>query len=84
MQRNLLALYKSLVRPHLEYCSHIWAGAAECHLELLNKIQRRATRLVGDANLTSQHAPLDARCWVASLSLFYRYFTITVPTAFVL
>ena len=58
---QLLAFYKSFVRSHLEYCSHIWTGAAECYLELLNKIQRKATRLVGDANLTSQLAPLDAR-----------------------
>ena len=72
---------KSLVKLHLEYCSHIWAGAAKCHLELLNNIQRRATRLVGDANLISQLAPLDARCRVASLSLFYNYFHDTVLTA---
>jgi len=71
---QLLALYKSLVRPYLEYCSFIWAGAAECHIKLLNKIQRRATRLVGDANLTSQLAPLNARRRVASLSLLYRYY----------
>ena len=54
---QLLALYKS----HLEYCPHIWACAGECYLELLNKIQRRATRLVGDGNLTSQLALLNAR-----------------------
>ena len=71
---QLLALHKSLVRPHLEYCSHIWAGAAECHLELLNKIQRRATSPVSKANLTSQLAFLDARRRVTSLFLFYRYF----------
>ena len=64
----------TIVRPHLEYCSHVWASATECHLELPNKIQRRATRLVGDVNFTSQLAPLDAHCRVASLSLFYSYF----------
>ena len=69
---QLLALHKSLVRPHLEYCSHTWAGAAEYHLELLNKNQRRATRLVGNAILIFQLAPLDGRRKVAFLSLFYR------------
>jgi len=78
---QLLALYKSLVRPHLEYCSHIWAGAAEGHLEPINKIQRRATRLVGDANLTSQLAPFDARRRVASLSCSTDTITVTVLTA---
>ena len=47
---------------------------SKCHLELLKKIQRRATRLVGNANLTSQLASLDARRNVSFLSMFYRYF----------
>ena len=47
-----LALYKSLVRPHLEYCSHIWAGATDCHLELLNKIQ--ADRCINSGTLLAQ------------------------------
>nr|CAH7719444.1 unnamed protein product [Callosobruchus chinensis] len=25
---NLLSLYKTLIRPSLEYCSHIWGAAA--------------------------------------------------------
>ena len=49
-------------------------GATECHLDLFNTIQRRATRLVGHAKLTSQLAPLDGRRRVASLSLFYQFF----------
>ena len=40
----------------MEYCSHSWAGAA-CHIELFNKLQRRAIRLVNDTDLTSKLAP---------------------------
>ena len=30
-----LYLYKSTIRPCMEYCCHIWAGAPSCYLELL-------------------------------------------------
>ena len=31
-----LYLYKSNMRPCMEYCCHVWAGALSCYLELLN------------------------------------------------
>ena len=68
------ALYKSIVRLFLEYCSHIWAGANKCRLKLLTKIQKRVTRLVSQANLISSLARVDARYRVGSYSLFYRYY----------
>ena len=34
-----LYLYKSTIRPCMEYCCHIWAGAPSCYLELLDKLQ---------------------------------------------
>ena len=33
-----LYLYKSTIRPCMEYCCHIWAGALSCYLELLDKL----------------------------------------------
>ena len=32
-------LYKAQVRPVMEYCSHIWGGAAVSVLEILDRIQ---------------------------------------------
>ena len=32
-----LHLYKSTIRPCMEYCCHVWAGAPSCYLELLDK-----------------------------------------------
>ena len=66
----MLHLYKATIR---EYCSHIWAGAPACHLSLLDRIQQRATNLVGQ-DLVSSLEPLSVRRSVSSLSLFYRYF----------
>ena len=34
-----LFLYKSTIRPCMEYCCHVWAVAPSCQLELLDKLQ---------------------------------------------
>ena len=42
-----LYLYKSTIRPCMEYCCHVWAGFPSCYLELLEKLQKRICRIVG-------------------------------------
>nr|CAH7743792.1 unnamed protein product [Callosobruchus chinensis] len=56
---NLLTLYKAQIRPSLEYCSHIWGAAATTTLSLLDAVQRRAIRLIGDPALTCHLQPLS-------------------------
>nr|CAH7763996.1 unnamed protein product [Callosobruchus chinensis] len=70
---NRLTLYKAQLRPSLEYCSHIWRAAVPTTLSILDAVQRRAIRLIGDPALTCRLQPLSERCAVADLSLFYRY-----------
>ena len=68
-----LYLYKSTIRPCMEYCCPVWAGAPSCYLELLDKLQKRICRTVGPA-LVASLEPLAHHQHVASLSLFYRYY----------
>nr|CAH7768718.1 unnamed protein product [Callosobruchus chinensis] len=70
---NLLTLYKAQIRPSLEYCSHIWGAAAPTTLSILDAVQRRAIRLIGDPALTCHLQLLSHRRAVGDLSLFYRY-----------
>ena len=69
----ILYLYKSQIRPKMEYCSHIWAGSSKHELSSLDRIQHRIHGLVG-TELFSSLDSLGHRRNVASLSLLYRYF----------
>ena len=39
-------LYKSTVRPCMEYCCHVWAGARTCYLELLGKLHKQISMTI--------------------------------------
>ena len=69
---HLLSIYKSQIRPSLEYCSHVWGGAPKSTLCLLNKVQSKAIRLINNPNLTKSLQPLSHRHLVGDLSIFYR------------
>jgi hypothetical protein len=43
----LVRIYKSIVRPHLEYCTPAWSPHYKKDKELLEKVQHRFTRMFG-------------------------------------
>ena len=44
-----LYLYKSTIRPCMEYCCNVWAGVPSCYLQTLDKLQKQICRTVGSS-----------------------------------
>ena len=58
MDRDMfLMLYKTLVRPQMEYCQEIWSPYLKRDIAVLEKVQRRATKIVPDL----QDLPYETR-----------------------
>ena len=66
-----LYFHRSVIRPCIDYSCHIWAGAWNFYMGMLDKLQQRVFRTVGPTVATS-HEPLVQGRNIASLNPFSR------------
>jgi len=43
---SFVLLYKAMVRPHLEYANSVWCPYKKGDIEIIEKVQKRATKLI--------------------------------------
>ena len=53
-------LYLVLVKPLLEYCVHVWSPYMKKHINLIEGVQERATRLIPSLKRLSYEQRLEA------------------------
>ena len=61
---TFVLLYKSMVRSHLDYCSSVWAPYMKGDIEALERVQKRATKLIP----ALQHLPYSDRLRACGLT----------------
>ena len=65
-KKMIISLYKALVRPHLEYCVQAWNPYMQGDIKMLERVQRRATKLIKDFGNLDYRERLK-RCNLTSL-----------------
>ena len=58
----MVKLYKSLVRSKLEYCVQAWRPHLKKDIEVLEKVQRRVTRMIAECKGLEYDRRLTPSC----------------------
>ena len=59
-------MYKAIVRPHLEYCIQAWRPCGKKDIGTLERIKRRATKIIPELRYVSCQERLK-ECGLATL-----------------
>lgn len=70
---SILHIYKSTIRPCIEYYRHIWSAAAAIYPEILGKIQRSVSNFIGPNLASWLQSFTTGVMWLPSV-FSYKYF----------
>ena len=63
-------MYRGIIEPHLSYCCSVWGCCNESKLDVLQKIQNRAARIVTSSPYDAPVAPIIQNLgWLTSSNL---------------
>ena len=58
---TLINLYRSITEPHFRYCCSVWGSYGASKLDVLQKLQNKAARIVANSPFDASAAPLLQR-----------------------
>ena len=71
-------MYRGIVEPQLSYCCSVWSCCSESKINVLQKIQNRAARIVTNSPYDASTAPLIQNLGWPTISNFIRKETATL------
>lgn len=88
---TLRMLYYSFLQPYFNYCILVWGNTADCHLQKLKILQKRAIRIISGAHFLAHTTDLFAfhktlklnDLYLKRIALFsYKLYSNQFPTTF--
>ena len=71
-------MYRGIVEPHLSYCCSVWGCCSESKLDVLQKIQNRAARIITGSPYDASAAPIIQNLGWSTISNLVRKETATL------
>ena len=72
-KKALLSLYYSLVYPYLTYCCQVWGATYLYNIEILNKLQKKAIRIICSQSKYAHTEPLYKELKILDVKNIYNY-----------
>ena len=73
-QSTLLTLYNAFIYPYFNYCIAVWGKTCNAYLAPLIKLQKRAVRIISNADRYESTAPIFKQLNILNLSKLHIYF----------
>ena len=73
-KETLLTLYNAFVYPYLTYCISVWGGTYPSYMDPINKLQKRAIRIVAGSDRLAHTNSIFTELKLLSLPKIYVYY----------